>query len=34
MLQDLIKYDVKKLKGTEIMRIYKEEIRKGITTNI
>ena len=33
MPQDLTKYDVKKLKDTEIMRIYKEEIKKGITTN-
>jgi len=33
MLQDLTKNDVKKLKDMKIMRIYKEEIRKEITTS-
>ena len=27
------KYDIRKLKHMEIMRMYKEEIRKGITEN-
>jgi len=33
MLQDLTKYDVKKLKDMEIMKIYTKEITKAITTN-
>jgi hypothetical protein len=30
MLQDLAKYDVKKLKDMEIMRIYKAVIHKAV----